>query len=67
MIVSNKIKRKIYYLTATFNRQSLTHKSVFQITKQKGFNGFDSEILVVEAGDSQKTADILAPISKKKN
>ena len=65
MTESNETKKKIYYLTATFNRQSLTHKSVFQITKQKGFNDFDSEIWVVEAGDSQKTTDLLAPIPGK--
>ena len=52
-------KRKVYFLTATFNRQDLTKKSILGITKQDGFLDLDTEILVVEAGESDKTIEIL--------
>ena len=58
-------KRKVYFLTAAFNRQNLTKKSILGIIKQNGFLDIDTEILVVEAGESDKTVEILKSVKSK--
>ena len=53
---------KVYFLTATFNRQALTRKSISDLQKQTNFHKLDSEIWVIEAGDYEKTQASLKEI-----
>lgn len=65
MINVTKKENKVYFLTATFNRQALTRKSISDLEKQNGFHKLDSEIWVIEAGDYDKTYDSLKDIANK--